>query len=87
MPGTLAAVRDLDTGDFLGPNQRGEVMVKGPQIMLGYYKNPEATKEMMTGDGWLRTGDIGYFDNDGFFYIVDRYKELIKVKGFQVEHS
>ncbi|XP_057379477.1 uncharacterized protein LOC130701512 [Daphnia carinata] len=68
----------------LGPYQQGELYLSGPQIMKGYYNNPEATKEMISEDGWLRTGDVAYYDEEGNFYIVDRLKELIKVKGFQV---
>ena len=53
-------------------------------IALGYYNNPEATNETIDSDGWLHSGDIGYYDSDGYFYIVDRCKELIKYKGYQV---
>ena len=59
-------------------------MVKGPQIMLGYSNNEQANKETFDGAGWLRSGDTGYYDEDGFLYLVDRIKELIKVKGLQV---
>ncbi len=58
--------------------------MRGEQVMKGYLNNPEATAATMLDGGWLRTGDIGYFDNDENIYIVDRMKELIKVKGFQV---
>lgn len=82
---TKAKVMDLETYDkALGPYENGELWLTGPQIMKGYYKNQKATDEMITKDRWLRTGDIGHYDDDGNFYIVDRLKELIKVKGFQV---
>ncbi|XP_074030009.1 luciferin 4-monooxygenase [Leptinotarsa decemlineata] len=77
-------VRDPETGRSLGPHQVGEICVKGPMLMKGYYKNEEATRHIFTSDGWLKTGDLGYYDTDRFFYIVDRLKELIKYKGYQV---
>lgn len=67
----------------LPANESGELWVKGPQNMIGYLDNPKATNEMLI-EGWIRTGDIAYYDEDGYFYITDRLKELIKVKGFQV---
>lgn len=67
-----------------GPDARGELWVRAPNIMKGYWNKPEATKETLTPDGWLKTGDIAYVDEEGKFYIVDRKKELIKVKGNQV---
>uniref|UniRef100_A0A0P5EMA5 4-coumarate--CoA ligase n=1 Tax=Daphnia magna TaxID=35525 RepID=A0A0P5EMA5_9CRUS len=80
-----AKIIDHEVGDdALAPYQQGELYVAGPQVMKGYYNNPEATKEMISEDGWLRTGDVAYYDEEGNFYIVDRLKELIKVKGFQV---
>jgi acyl-CoA synthetase (AMP-forming)/AMP-acid ligase II len=83
-PSTECMIIDLETGAPLGPGERGEVCVRGPQVMKGYLNNPEATAETIDGDGWLHTGDIGYADEDGHFFIVDRAKELIKYKGFQV---
>ncbi|KAL3491796.1 hypothetical protein BJX62DRAFT_224998 [Aspergillus germanicus] len=68
----------------LGRNERGELWVRGQNIMKGYWRNPQATKETKTEDGWLKTGDIAYVDTDGKFHVVDRKKELIKVKGNQV---
>ena len=77
-------VMDVDFGTELGPAERGELWIRGPQVMKGYLNRPEATASMITSDGWLRTGDIGYADADGDFYIVDRVKELIKYKSYQV---
>uniref|UniRef100_A0A8D8XRH3 Luciferin 4-monooxygenase n=1 Tax=Cacopsylla melanoneura TaxID=428564 RepID=A0A8D8XRH3_9HEMI len=82
--GTQARIVSLTTGENLPPHQSGELYVKGPQVMLGYLKNEKATKETVDSEGWLHTGDVAYYDEDGYFYIVDRTKELIKVKGNQV---
>ncbi|KAK9876546.1 hypothetical protein WA026_013920 [Henosepilachna vigintioctopunctata] len=68
----------------LGPNIRGELLVKGPQLMKGYRNLPEETKKTITDDGWLRTGDTSYYNEQGFLFIVDRFKDLIKVRGNQV---
>ena len=73
-----------DPGKQLGPGEIGELMVRGPQVMLGYFNNPEATEETLTEDGWLHTGDIGKMDEDGYVWVLDRKKELIKYNGFQV---
>src|SRR4029078_2191481 len=83
-PNTECKIIELETGESLGRNQKGEVCVRGPQIMVGYLNNPEATARTIDADGWLHTGDIGYADEDGHFFILDRAKELIKYKGFQV---
>ncbi len=64
--------------------ERGEICLKGPNVMKGYWKNPGATAEVMTADGYLRTGDVGYMDEDGYVYIVDRTKDLILCGGFNV---
>jgi acyl-CoA synthetase (AMP-forming)/AMP-acid ligase II len=83
-PNTDCKLVDPATGEELGPHQEGELCVRGPQIMKGYLNNPEATARTIDPDNWLHTGDIGYVDQDGHFFIVDRVKELIKYKGFQV---
>ncbi|WP_420638829.1 AMP-binding protein [Candidatus Poriferisocius sp.] len=73
-----------DAGDDLPAGSEGELWIRGPQVMKGYLNNPEATAATIVAGGWLRTGDIARVDDDGHVYIVDRLKELIKVKGFQV---
>ncbi|GMS98230.1 hypothetical protein PENTCL1PPCAC_20405 [Pristionchus entomophagus] len=75
---------DVNTGKEVGVGERGEVWIRTPTLMMGYLNRPEATAETIDKDGWMRTGDIGYMDADGRTYIVDRLKELIKVKAFQV---
>lgn len=84
VPNTQCRIVDPTTGQDQGPGQEGELWVKGPQVMLGYLNNAKATKETLDPDGWLHTGDIAYIDEDGYMFIVDRLKELIKYKGFQV---
>lgn len=84
VPNMECKVVDMETGELLGVNQPGEIYVRGPQVMKGYLNRPDATAEVIDAEGWLRTGDIGYADEDGCFFIVDRAKELIKYKGFQV---
>ena len=81
---TECKVVDPETGAELGPGQSGELWLRGPQVMKGYLNQPAATAQTIDADGWLRTGDIGYADADGYFTIVDRLKELIKYKGYQV---
>ncbi|MCJ1432776.1 hypothetical protein MMC27_002133 [Xylographa pallens] len=83
LPNCEAQIVD-DEGVEVPRGKTGELWIKSPTKMKGYWRNPKATSEIMTGDGWLRTGDVCYVDKDGLFYIVDRKKELIKVKGNQV---
>lgn len=82
--GMECKVIDLETGKNLPPYKEGEICFRGPLIMKGYRENKKATDETIDKEGWLHTGDIGYYDIDNFLYIVDRLKELIKFKGFQV---
>lgn len=85
-PMTEAKIVKIDDDTFTGLDveDTGELMVRSASVMKGYLNNQEATDQTIVGDGWLRTGDIANYDADGFFYIRDRLKELIKVKGFQV---
>jgi acyl-CoA synthetase (AMP-forming)/AMP-acid ligase II len=83
-PNTETLIVDPLTGDPVDGDADGEVWVRGPQVMAGYLNNPEATSTTIDADGWLHTGDIGHLDEDGHLYVVDRLKELIKFKGFQV---
>lgn len=83
-PATEAMIVDPDSGKALQVNQTGELWLRGPTIMKGYFSNEEATTSTLDSKGWLRTGDVCYIDNDGFIFIVDRLKELIKYKGYQV---
>lgn len=77
--------RIVDTnGNDLGTDEEGELLVRGPQVMIGYLNNTKATSETIDSDGWLHTGDLARIDADGYMTIVDRVKELIKYKGFQV---
>jgi thioester reductase-like protein len=75
---------DVDSQQPLGFNQPGELWVRGPHIMKGYLNHPEATANAIDSDGWFHTGDIVYVDEDGYFYIVDRIKELIKCNGYSI---
>ncbi|KAK0427348.1 hypothetical protein QR680_010180 [Steinernema hermaphroditum] len=75
---------DPQTGKDLERNQRGEVCLRGGTVMVGYLNRPQATAQTIDDEGWLHTGDVGYVDDDGYTFIVDRLKELIKVKGYQV---
>lgn len=84
VPSTEARIVHVETGEDLGLDADGEIWIRGPQVMKGYLHNEAATRETIDADGWLHTGDIGHVDADGHFTIVDRLKELIKYKGFQV---
>lgn len=75
---------DTETGASLGRNKPGEICIRGNQVMKGYLNNPDATANAIDQDGWLHTGDVGYVDDDGEVFIVDRVKEIIKYNGFQV---
>lgn len=83
VPSTEVRIVD-DEGHVLNFDQTGELQVRGPQVMQGYWQRPEATKEVINEDGWLSTGDIVRFDEDGMIYIVDRKKDMILVSGFNV---
>ncbi|MCJ1350697.1 MAG: hypothetical protein MMC33_000678 [Icmadophila ericetorum] len=89
--GSVGTLLPNQTAKYMSPEEKevpvgevGELWIKGPNVFLGYLNNPEGTRNALTDDGYFRTGDVGYQDNDGNFYITDRVKELIKYKGFQV---
>ncbi|MFC8347725.1 4-coumarate--CoA ligase family protein [Streptomyces sp. NPDC057280] len=83
--GTEMRIVSLDDPDKdLGVGEAGEILIRGPQVMKGYLGRPDATAAMIDTDGWLHTGDVGHVDADGWLFVVDRVKELIKYKGFQV---
>jgi 4-coumarate--CoA ligase len=84
VPNTEVRVVDPATGDDRDTGEEGELWVRGPQVMKGYLNNDEATRHTIDQDGWLHTGDIAVVDDDDHVSIVDRVKELIKYKGFQV---
>ncbi len=81
--GTEICIVD-NKGDLVAQGKEGEVWARGPQIMLGYWQRPEATAQTVSQDGWLKTGDIGYLQADGFVKLVDRKKDMIIVSGFNV---
>ncbi|MFC9343481.1 AMP-binding protein [Streptomyces sp. NPDC057020] len=85
LPSTEMRILSLDDpSKDAAPGEEGEVAIRGPQVMKGYLGRPDATAAMIDADGWVHTGDIGRVDDDGWLYVVDRVKELIKYKGFQV---
>jgi long-chain acyl-CoA synthetase len=83
LPSTEVSIRD-DGGKAVSVGEAGEVWVRGPQVMLGYWGRPDETAVVLTADGWLRTGDIGVFDAAGFLKLLDRKKDMINVSGFKV---
>ncbi|KAF8090939.1 hypothetical protein N665_0461s0025 [Sinapis alba] len=83
-PNVEAKIVDPDTGRVLGVNQTGELWLRSPTVMKGYFKNEEATASTIDSEGWLKTGDLCYIDSEGFVFVVDRLKELIKCNGYQV---
>ena len=84
LPNTEYRTVDLTTHQDVPLGEVGEVWIRGPQVMKGYFHNLDATREMIDDNGWLHTGDIGRADDEGYLYVVDRVKELIKYKGLQV---
>jgi long-chain acyl-CoA synthetase len=83
VPSTEVSIRD-DQGNDQPVGEAGEICVRGPQVMQGYWQRPEETQLVLSADGWLHTGDIGAFDNEGFLRILDRKKDMINVSGFKV---
>lgn len=77
-------VVDSETGQILGANQVGELCFRGIFMMKGYYDDEQGTRELIDEDGWLHSGDVGYYDEDGNLFLVDRVKDIMKYKGFQV---
>jgi acyl-CoA synthetase (AMP-forming)/AMP-acid ligase II len=84
VPNTEVTIVDVVTGAEVDRGKEGELLIRGPQIMKGYLNRPEETAACLDREGWYHTGDVGYVDEDGYFFIVDRTKELIKYKGMQV---
>ncbi|MEM7132146.1 MAG: AMP-binding protein [Chloroflexota bacterium] len=84
IPNTEVKILDVESGEPVGVGMRGELCIRGPQLMKGYLNNPAATADCIDEERWLHTGDVGYVDEDGYAYIVDRVKDLIKYKGLQV---
>lgn len=87
LPGFLSKTVDLETQETLDAGQVGEICFKGEQLMMGYWDNSEATRQTIDSDGWLHTGDVGYFDDKGSLHVINRIKELIKYKGYQISPS
>ena len=77
-------VLHTQTGEILGKNEIGEIYIKGPTVMKEYFKNKEATAKAIDEDGWLRSNDIGFYDDDNDFFVLDRARDFIKCKGAEV---
>jgi len=84
LPDTGVRIIDLDSGKDVQPGKEGEMLVRGPQVMKGYWNEPEETDRVIDEDGWLKTGDVSRVDEDGFYYIVDRRKDVIITGGINV---
>ncbi|WP_424926903.1 AMP-binding protein [Amaricoccus tamworthensis] len=84
VPNVECRIISAQTGADVEPGEEGELLVRGPNVMTGYLNNPDATAKTLDADGWLHTGDVARVDDEGYFFVVDRVKELIKYKGFQV---
>jgi long-chain acyl-CoA synthetase len=85
IPGITIKFADVDDPSrYVGPGEKGEICIGGPNVMKGYWKRADATQETMTRDGFLRTGDVGYMDEDGYIFIVDRTKDMLLCGGFNV---
>ncbi|MET7905399.1 4-coumarate--CoA ligase family protein [Streptomyces sp. NPDC005336] len=84
LPSTQMRIVATDTGRDVATGEDGEILIRGPQVMKGYLGRPEDTDAMIDAEGWLHTGDVGHVDADGWLFVVDRVKELIKYKGYQV---
>ena len=84
IPGTWMKLIDDEGQDVTEPGQPGEIAIKGPQVMAGYWQRPDETAKVMTADGYFKSGDVGIVDARGYFKIVDRKKDMILVSGFNV---
>jgi long-chain acyl-CoA synthetase len=84
VPNMDIRIVDPETGEDVPQGTPGELLVKGPYVMMGYWNNPEETAKQLTEDGWLHTGDVVYQDEDGYIFIVDRTKDMIIAGGFNI---